>query len=128
MFEFKFDKKSLHKAIESMRNEWEDNNFVSYGTDSPSLNKEQFDKNCDMMLEHLDRMTTPKFQQWCIDNADRKKNGTFYKGRIVSREICDNCVFITEWHNTWIYDALTVKAISDTQLELTLNSITDTPG
>jgi hypothetical protein len=133
-FKFVADETALRERIEKLRKQYEERAFVRYedGEDFSDfkgyLTEPQYQANLDEFSKELDKMLTPEFQHWAIDNAPRKKNGTFYKGRVVKRVGNDNCIFIQEWHNTWIYECLTVKAIDDLTLELTIQALTDTPG
>lgn len=133
-FHFRVDQEAIQKRIDEQRTHFVEGDFVRYedGEDFSDfkgyLTAEQYQANLDDFQKEFEKMLTPEFQHWAIDNAPRKKNGTFYKGRVVKRVGCDNCIFIQEWHNTWLYDALTVKAVDDYTLELTIGSITDTPG
>ena len=62
-----------------------------------------------------------------IEREQKKKNETFYNTRIVFRGGCDKSIFICEWRNTWIYNAISVDPIDDATLEITYRKITDTP-
>lgn len=125
------NKEEILSQIEKDRSEFEDGMYQSYytvGYEDGYLNKQEYNANLDKMIEILNEITTkPKMVEF-IEKAQKKKNGTFHKNRIVFREGCDNTEFITEWHNTWIYKALSVSPIDDITLEISYIKITDTPA
>lgn len=125
------DKDEILKQIENERAEFEENYYQSnytIGSEDGYLTKEEYNKNLDDMTSLLESITTEKKMTEFIEKATKKKNGTFYKNRVAFREGCDNTIFITEWHNTWIYNALSVSAINDTTLEIAYIKVTDTPA
>jgi len=125
------DKERILKSIQSDREEFEDNYYqrcYTVGHDDGYLTEDEFNENLDEMVEELEAVTTEEFMSNAIDKAQKKKNGTFYKNRIFREVGCDNTVYITEWHNTWIYNTLSIKAIDDYTLEIRYEKKTDTPG
>lgn len=126
------DKDEILAQIENERTKFEKDYYQSYytiGHETGYLTKEEYNNNLDEMIFILQQitMTDEKMLSFVV-NAKKKKNGTFYKNRVVFRQGCDNTIFITDWHNTWIYNALSVSPQSDTILKISYIKITDTPG
>lgn len=125
------DKDYILNQIEQERNSYEENYYQPYysvGYEDGYLLKEKYNENLDDIIRHLDKLTTEESMNNFIEVAKKKKNGTFYNNRVIKRIGCDNTVFITEWHNTWIYNALTVKAIGDLTIRISYEKVTDTPA
>lgn len=125
------DKEEIKAEIEAERTHFEENSFQRYytvGYEDGYLTQEEYNKNLDEMISVLDEITTEVKMQEFIQSAKKKKDGTFYKNRVVFRKGCDNTKFITEWHNTWIYNALSVSPSNDLTLRISYISITDTPA
>jgi len=126
-----WDRDAILEKIKNERAEFEEGSFQSYytvGYDDGYLTKEKYNKNLDDMITRLDEITSePKMIEF-IENAQKKKNGTFYRNRVVFREGSGNTIFITEWHNTWIYNALSASPSNDLTLQIEYVKITDTPG
>jgi hypothetical protein len=105
----------------------EDEQYVRLETED-ELTKEQYFEELTSFIASFSEMTTIEYAKDVLNNYPLKKNGTYYKGRIYKRVRFDACYFFQEWHNTWEYETLTIKAISDTEIELTIQRVTDTPG
>lgn len=125
------DKEGILSQILRERCKFEENYFQRYytiGYEDGYLSNEEYNQNLDKMVQALERMTTEEYMSNIIDVAQKKKNGTLYKGRVADAVDCDNCKFIIEWHNTWIYNQLKVKAVDDKTLEITYSEKADTPA
>lgn len=124
-----FDKDELRKQIESHITKYAEG-YVPNGffPEEGTLDEETYRKNIEDMLGLLDKITTETKLVEFIEKARKKKNGTFYKKGICFRQGCENSWYICEWHNTWIYMALVVSAISDTTLLMSYKEIVDTPA
>lgn len=125
------DKDSILAQIESQRDDFQKEYFQRYytvGSEDGYLTKEEYLQNLDDMVALLEEITSETKMINFITNATKKKNGTFHKNRIAFRQGCDNTEYITNWHNTWIYKALSVIAINDLTLRIYYEKIVDTPG
>lgn len=124
-----FDKDELKKQIESEMDNFREG-YVPNGffPEEGYLDKETYQKNIKDMLSVLEKITAESKLIEFIEKARKKKNGTFYKKGICYRKGCENSWYICEWHNTWIYMALVVSAISDTTLLMSYKEIVDTPA
>lgn len=130
-FVFEADIDGIKEQIEYEKSQFEDNYYQRYytvGYDDGYLTKTEHEENLNNVIHMLEKMTKIEHINEMIDSAKKKKNGTLYKGRIADSYDCDNTVFITEWHNTWIYNRLVVKAINDTMLLLSYEKTTSTPA
>lgn len=121
------DKESIKRELQSDLQDFEENSYVEYYTVDDYLTQEQYEDNVVAIMKALDEYTTIDKMQELILLADKKKNGTFYKRRIASQEACGNCHYFCEWHNSWSYKVLKVKAVSDTELRIVYETVTDTP-
>ena len=101
--------------------------LVLYETED-ELSEAEYRAELKRFKDNFAEMITIDYAKDVLNNYPLKKNGTFYKGRIYKRVMLDACDFFQEWHNTWAYWTLTIKSISDNQIELSLQRVTDTPG
>lgn len=117
-----------HKIL-NLKTEYEDFLYVPYGKSlefgDKALNEEEYNENIETFLNEF--REAAKNPNKIIDDFPKKKNGTFNRKNVVYLAECKNCVAIHEWHNTWIYYAVKVKARNDTILDVTFEKITDTP-
>lgn len=124
------DKDSILQTLESEREAYEGDIYVAFRCtdDDGYLGKEEYLKNVEEISETLDDWLKEDSLIGFIEKAQKKKSGTFYKGRVIDTKGSGNCIYFTEWHNTWAYNELKVKAISDTVLKITYVNKNDTPG
>ena len=129
-FEVRFDYDDIIKKMKDEEMAFEEKEFVSFGNDyeDETLSREEYIENIQIMRKNLEELIKEENLIKLIEKAQKKKNGTFYKGRIVDSYGCQNCIYICEWHNTWVYNELRVKVISDNVLRIAYESKTDTPG
>ena len=130
-FRFYCNKERILEQIKEERNRYEENCYQYYytvGSEDGYLTKEQYNENLDIIENKLEELLKPTKIIEIIESAKKKKNGTLYKNRKAYEYGCNNTVFITEWHNTWIYNALKIKSESDLFLRLTYVEVTDTPA
>lgn len=131
--EFKINfEPGIEAAILNTKNNFEDGMYWHYyesaelsSTDKP-LTKEEYMSNVDQFL--ADYKTSIVDTQKIIDEFPRKKNGSFNRKNVQILASCDNSIYICEWHNTWIYYQVVVKASDDYTLNVFLREYTDTPG
>lgn len=126
-----YDKDSILAKIMKEKEAYEENGYQRYynvGYVDGYLTQEEYCENLEKMISLLEKITTEESMTDFIVRAHKKKNGTLHKGRHIFRVGCDNTTYITEWHNTWIYNALNVSAIDDLTLEINYIKITDTPA
>lgn len=131
MFKFICDVDEIKTKIEEERNRFEPNYFQSFytvGYEDGYIEEEAYQKNLDYMLEKLKEMIEDVNIQKYIESAKKKKDGTFHKNRVVERCGCDNTKYITDWHNTWIYNELCVVVYDDLTLSLIYRERVDTPA
>ena len=124
------NKSSILKELEDEIASYEEGVYVGYletGGDG-YLSKDQYLKNIEDIKCVLDDYLEDKKLIEFIERVKKKKDGTFYKGRVVETARCDNCTYFEEWHNTWTYNELKVKAIDDTILSISYSQKVDTPG
>lgn len=119
----------IYNSIESEKDEFEENIFVEYGITEheETLDEEQYIRNVEEMKNEFEEMLEKENLIELINKAEKKKNGTLYRNRVVKEIPCNNCTFITDWNNTWIYRRIKVKSIDDNTLEITCDMKTDTP-
>lgn len=130
-FEFICDIEEIKSQIDEERGQFEPNQFQSYytvGYEDGYLDEPAYQANLDRMLEELEEMLEETNIQKYVESAKKKKNGTFHKNRVIERYGCDNTKYITEWHNTWIYNELCVVVYDDLTLALVYRNRVDTPA
>lgn len=136
-FELVVDVEEIINKIGDERNNYYEETYVNYGeipegyngiVEEEYLTKEEYNKNIDEFIEEFKGILDEGVLVGLIESASKKKNGTFYKGRVVKEVWGKNSEFITEWHNTWIHSIVKVKAISDKTLEMSYGVKTNTPG
>lgn len=123
-----YDREDMLKAIEDSRKEFEEYYFVRVYTQGNALSEKEYMENIDEMKKRLYELTEEDSLRELINKAPKKKNGTFHKKRVVLEEGCKNSFYLCEWHNSWIYDAFRVVAVTDTLLEMRYESVTETPA
>lgn len=128
------DLDSIKNCIENMRDYYEDEQYVWYGTspefgeeDFKYINSEEFGTNINKFMSAFLSHVTEDTLKEIISTFPRKKNGTFNRRNVEELASCDNCIVIHEWHNTWIYYVIKVVAWDDTTLKIELFKKTDTP-
>lgn len=128
------DLDSIKNCIENMRDDYEDEQYVWYGTspefgeeDFKYINSEEFGTNINKFMSAFLSHVTEDTLKKIISTFPRKKNGTFNRRNVEELASCDNCIVIHEWHNTWIYYVIKVVAWDDTTLKIELFKKTDTP-
>lgn len=128
------DLDSIKNCIENMRDAYEDEQYVWYGTspefgeeDFKYINSEEFDRNINKFMSAFLSHVTEDNLKKIISTFPRKKNGTFNRRNVEELVSCDNCIVIHEWHNTWIYYVIKVVAWDNTTLKIELFKKTDTP-
>lgn len=129
-FSISFDADNIISGLNSKKGEYIEDCYLPYYTlyeDGKCYTKEEYDKNIDKMIEYVNNITSEDLEN-IIKGWTRKKSGSFNKRRIKVLYDCENCRYISEWHNTWIYDQLKVVAISDTELNIVLYEKVDTPA
>lgn len=124
------DKLDIENQINALINEFEPDRYNKYG-ESPEfgdkyLNEDEYKANVESFLEDF-RKATNNLQR-IIDNFPKKKNGTFNRRNVVELASCDNCQYICEWHNTWIYYVVKVSARNDYTLDVSFYKKVDTPA
>lgn len=125
---------SIISSINNMKTDYEDEQYVWYGT-SPEfgeesfkyINEQEFNNNVNKFMEEFLPYTTEEELKNIISTFPRKKNGTFNRRNVRELASCENCIVIHEWHNTWIYYVIKVAAWDDTTLKVELFKKTDTP-
>lgn len=125
------DKDSILTQIENERKTFEGNFYQrlhEVGHEDGYLNEAEYNENLNAMVSLLEDITTESSMVDFIVNAKKKKNGTFHKGRIAYNKSSDNTTFITDWNNTWIYNALQVTALSDFILLIDYRNVVETPA
>ncbi len=131
-FKVTCDANSIRNAIADMRTKYDEFYYVPYGEshdgENPYINKEDYLKNIDTFEKAFESMIETEHLQQYVDDAKKKKNGMLYKGRIVKRLDCANTHYVTDWHCTWIYEVIKIKAISEDTLKFVCETYTDTPG
>lgn len=120
--------------IEELKSEYEENEFVTYGTSPEFLDNnfkyitaEEYTANVDKFLSAFKSYLNEDFLKSMIEQFPKKKNGSFNRKNVVELTSCNNCIVIHEWHNTWIYYVIKVSAFRDYALSMTLFEKTDTP-
>lgn len=126
----KCNKEYIENEIKDLLNEFEPDRYNRYG-ESPEfgdkcLTEEEYKANVESFLEDF-RKATDNLQR-IIDNFPKKKNGTFNRRNVVELASCDNCQYICEWHNTWIYYTVKVNAFDDYTLKVSFYEKVDTPA
>ena len=134
-FKIVVDEDSISKAILNMKEDFEEDQYVWYGTspefgeeDFKYITKEEFDKNVNKFVNKFMSYITEIGLTRIINNFPRKKNGSFNRRNIKEIASCDNCIVIHEWHNTWIYYVVKVVSWDDYTLRVELYKKTDTPA
>lgn len=125
---------SIIGSINNMKADYEDEQYVWYGT-SPEfgegnfkyINEQEFNNNVNKFMEEFLSYITEEELKNIIATFPRKKNGTFNRRNVRELASCENCIVIHEWHNTWIYYVIKVAAWDDTTLKVELFKKTDTP-
>lgn len=125
---------SIISNINNMKDEYENERYVWYGT-SPEfgedgfkyISQKEFENNLDKFTEDFLSYITEEKLKNIIISFPRKKNGTFNRRNVRELASCENCIVIHEWHNTWIYYVIKVAAWNDTTLKVELFKKTDTP-
>lgn len=120
------DLEGIRQEIESLRNGYEEDSFVPYYETSNYLTEDEYMENVDDFESNLENINL-SYCERIVQSFPKKKNGMFCKGRIDVIANCDNCEFITEWHNTWIYKQMRFVSINENTLELELYKKVDTP-
>lgn len=128
------DTDSIIGSINNMKTDYEDEQYVWYGT-SPEfgeenfkyINEQEFNNNVNKFMEEFLSYITEEELKNIIATFPRKKNGTFNRRNVRELASCENCIVIHEWHNTWIYYVIKVAAWDDTTLKVELFKKTDTP-
>lgn len=126
----KIDKEDIENKILELKDEWEETHYVHYGESEifgdPYITKEEYDENIDQFLaEFRKAISDPDI---LIKDFPKKKNGTFNRRNMKVLSRCRNCVAIHEWHNTWIYKTIKLKAWDDTTLVVSFVEEVDTPA
>lgn len=120
----------IEKNILDLKNEYEEGYFVNYGEslewDDKPLTEEEYINNINTFLDDF-RKSISNLNE-IIDNFPKKKNGTFNRRNVVELASCNNCEYICEWHNTWIYRVVKVIAVDDTTLRIEFYKKVDTPA
>lgn len=130
VFSVVWDKKTILETIQEERKGFIENHFVSTYSDEDDgcLSKEVYEENLDDMLQMFEVISSEDSLISLIEMAKKKKDGSFHKNRVTYIYQCESSVYITNWHNIWIYHALKVSPIDDYTLLLECLKITDTPG
>lgn len=119
----------IEQKILNLHLEYHEDLYVPYGKSlefgDKALNEEEYNINIKTFLKEF-REVTQNLNK-IIDDFPKKKNGTFNRKNVEYLACCNNCIAIHEWHNTWIYYVIKVKARNDTTLDVTFEEITDTP-
>ena len=121
------DGEKIIKELDSLKETFEDNTYVRYYATEGYLTKDEFDKNIDELISVVEKLSTEEFAIKAMNEALKKKNGTFNKTRIYDCYDCDNCIYFTEWNNSWSFHRLKIKAQNDTTLYVYLEKTTSTP-
>ena len=113
-------KETISKMLIDSRN-GEENYFV-VETDKHS-NLIDIENDCLEMLNYIDSLlSNPNQLLNFIDDMPKKKNGSYYKGRVNFLKSMDNCCdFYTDFTNAWSLPVLRLKAISDTECSVEFN-------
>lgn len=124
------DKLDIENQINALINDFEPDLYSNYG-ESPEfgdkcLTKEEYISNVEKFLTDF-RQSISNLQD-IIDNFPKKKNGTFNRRNVVELATCNNCQYICEWHNTWIYYVIKVNASDDHTLNVSFYKKVDTPA
>lgn len=124
---------NILKEIENLKLEFETDSFVNYGEipeydDIDCLSKDKYLENIENFKKTFLEKMNEDFLIEIMKNWNRKKNGTFHRRNVKELVSCNNCIFITEWHNTWIYHVIKVVAVDDYNLKIELCKKTDTPA
>lgn len=126
----KINKDSIENEIRGLLYKFEPDRYSRYG-ESPEfgdkcLTEEEYRSNVQSFLEDFRKATSDL--QSIIDNFPKKKNGTFNRRNVVELASCNNCQYICEWHNTWIYYVVKVNAFDDHALTVSFYEKVDTPA
>ena len=129
-FFVKYDKEYVVNQLKEMRDSYE-NYYVEYGfileSGGSYLSKEEYEKNYDQMIEFAESISEEKLED-ILKEFPRKKSGWLNLRNVEYLYRCNNTQYISEWHNTWIYQTLKVKAKDDMTLEVFLYEMVDTPA
>lgn len=124
------NKEEIEKQILALKDEWSENTYVHYGEsqewDDPYLTKEEYEKYVDEFLADFRKSIVNPDK--LIADFSKKKNGTFNKRNSKKLVSCGNCIAIHEWHNTWIYKVIKLRAADDTTLHVFFTEEVDTPA
>lgn len=123
-FTIQANKDNILKEAASLKSGFEPDMYVAYGDsqehDDPCLTKEQFEQNANDFYAKVNDCLNEEVLSNIIKNWPRKKNGTFNRRNMQELAECNNCIYICEWHNTWIYQVLKVNALDDNTLQVHL--------
>lgn len=128
----KVDVDNLKKKFESELDEFTEDFFVRYGDnpemDDNKLTKEEYLENVDKSVAYMSRLEDPKFFERLVKDFPRNKSGVLNKRAVKYIYSSNNCEYISEWHNTWIYNTVKLVATSDDTLQVQFYRKTDTPA
>lgn len=81
------------------------------------------ENDCSEMINYIDSiLNNPNQLLDFIDELPKKKNGSYYKGRVKFLKRMDNCCdFYTDFTNAWSLPVLRLKVISDTECNVEFN-------
>lgn len=131
-FIIKCSKEHLLNQAQELMNQFEPDTYVAYGTspewDDPCFDETTYKQNVQEFIQDIDKLINEESARHFVSIMPRKKNGKFAKNRIHEICSCKNCQVLHEWHNTWIYQQVIVKALDETTLEISMRSYTNTPG
>lgn len=124
------NKEEIEKQILALKDEWSEHKYVHYGEsqewDDPYLTKEEYEKYVDTFLADFRKSVADPDD--LITDFPKKKNGTFNRRNSKELASCGNCIAIHEWHNTWIYKVIKLRAADDTTLHVFFTEEVDTPA
>ena len=124
------NKEEIEKQILALKDAWSENTYVYYGEsqawDDPYLTKEEYEKYVDEFLADFRKSVADPDD--LIAGFPKKKNGTFNRRNSKELTSCGNCIAIHEWHNTWIYKIIKLRAADDTTLHVFFTEEVDTPA
>lgn len=130
-FTVNMDTAKLIDAFENGRFGEFDEGYVEYGNSAEfgdaCLTEKQYKKYKSDYIQDIKSINEATLEA-IVQTWPKKKNGWLNLRSV--NYICSSniCVYICEWHNTWIYDTVKAVATGDSSIDIVAYERVDTPG